>query len=318
MIARFRKHAGGIAIDQAFRGLSKMGQLSRRARQAMGRVDIVRDVSYAPGAVQRLDVWRARGATGRQPALVYVHGGCFRILSKDTHWPFALRFALRGYTVFNLDYRLAPRDPYPAAAKDVCDALRWVHAHAAEYDADPGQMVVAGESAGANLTCVAAIATAWRRPEHWARAVFDDGVRLAAALPACGMLQVSDPRRFARRRRDLSGFVMDRIEETCDGYAHGEPGTLGLADPLLVLERAETPPERPLPPAMAICGTRDPILDDTRRLGRAWFEHGSPCEVRIYPGSLHAFHAFPWDPNAEPAWQAQLEFLADHARALTP
>jgi alpha/beta hydrolase fold len=54
------------------------------------------------------------------PIVFYVHGGAFRILSKDTHWVMALSFARRGFVVFNVSYRLAPKHRFPAPLEDVC------------------------------------------------------------------------------------------------------------------------------------------------------------------------------------------------------
>ncbi len=306
---RVRKRAGSVALDAMFNGLARAGRRNRRARRYLAKVDVTRDLAYGERPEHKLDVWRPLSQTGRLPALLYIHGGGFRILSKETHWSFALRFALAGHVVFNIDYRLAPKHPYPAAVSDVCRALMWIQRHAEDFDADFDGLVVAGESAGGNLTCAATIATAWERPEPWAREVFDAGIRVRAALPACGILQVSDAGRFRRRRPDLKPWLIDRIDETCEAYAGDLQGDHALADPLVVLERAE-PPQRPLPPAFSLVGTRDPLIDDTRRLGPAWRRHGARCEVKIYPGGVHAFHAMPWEKAASEAWRDQLAFLS--------
>src|SRR5262249_25588668 len=81
-----------------------------------------------------------------------------------------------------------------------------------------------------------------------------------------------------------------------------------LADPLLWLERAP-PPERPLPPFFAGVGTADVLLDDTRRLKAALERLGTPCEVRYYPGEVHAFHALVWRPSAGAFWRESFAFL---------
>ena len=51
---------------------------------------------------------------GPRPVLMYVHGGAFRSLSKDTHWIMGLAFARRGFVVANVNYRLAPEHRFPA------------------------------------------------------------------------------------------------------------------------------------------------------------------------------------------------------------
>jgi acetyl esterase len=72
--------------------------------------------------------------------------------------------------------------------------------------------------------------------------------------------------------------------------------------------------DRPLPPFFAPVGTRDPLLDDTRRLEKALAALDVPCEARYYPGGIHAFHALVWDPAARRCWRDALAFLDRHMR----
>ena len=241
-----------------------------------------------------------------------MHGGGFRILSKDTHWVMALAFARRGFVVFNVDYRLAPRHPFPAALDDLSRAYAWVVAHAAEHGADVGRLVLAGESAGANLVTALTAAACFARDEPYARRVFETGVVPRAVLPACGLHQVSDPGRFARRKPTLSRFLVDRIEEVSTAYLrhhddHAAP-VMDLADPLRLLERDDAP-ARALPPFFLTCGTADPILDDTRRLHAALTRRGVASEARYYPGEPHAFHAMVFRERAREHWRDTWDFL---------
>ncbi|MEZ4239569.1 MAG: alpha/beta hydrolase [Myxococcota bacterium] len=320
---RVRKRAGAAVVDGLFKSASRMGRWLPAARPATHGVEVVRDVPYVDSGdrLHHLDVYRpvrpppeARDPrTGRLPAILYLHGGGFRMLSKDSHWLPGLIFARRGYVVFNASYRLAPRDPFPAAVQDAAAALQWVAAHAAEYGADAERIGIAGESAGANLTAALAVCTSWRRPEPWARAVFDAGITPKAVLPAMGILQVSDPDRF-RRRKPLPPWVVDRIEEVTEAYLpRGEPHD--LADPLLVFE-GDSAPDRPLPPFHAACGTADPLIDDTRRLAAALAARGVPHEVSYWPGGVHAFHMFVFLEPARRLWQEILTFSHKHVAGI--
>ena len=76
------------AIDWALNGMSSLGRLHPKARALMGEAEVTRDVAYGPDAIHRLDVYRPKGVTGPLPTLLYVHGGGFRILSKESHWMF--------------------------------------------------------------------------------------------------------------------------------------------------------------------------------------------------------------------------------------
>ena len=156
-----RMRVGASFVDNFFRGLSAAGRLHPLANPSRHGVEVLRDIQYREGDVpeHRLDVWRPVERAAPLPVVVYVHGGAFRFLSKDTHWVMALSFASRGYLVFNVGYRLAPRHPFPAAVEDVCDAWRFILAQAEALGGDPTRIVVAGESAGANL----ATTLAWCR-----------------------------------------------------------------------------------------------------------------------------------------------------------
>lgn len=267
-----------------------------------------------------LDVYRPAGhrASERRPVVLYVHGGGFRILSKDTHWVMGLAFARRGYVVFSINYRLAPAHPYPAAIDDCARAYAWVVEHAARWGGDASRLVLAGESAGANLVTAMTVASCFERTEPHAARIFETGVVPRAVLPACGILQVSDTARFSRRKPRLSRVIAERIEEVGQAYLgaldhptrHGA-AELDLADPLVVLESGRAA-ARPLPPFFAPCGTADPLLDDTRRLGAALRARGSVCEDVYYPGEVHAFHAFIFRPEAQRCWKDTFAFLDRH------
>ncbi|MCC6216033.1 MAG: alpha/beta hydrolase [Polyangiaceae bacterium] len=312
--ARARQRAGATVVDGFFRGASALGKLHPRARPERHGVAVERDLAYLPTGRREhlLDVYRPLGEDGPRPAVLYVHGGGFRILSKDTHWVMGLAFARRGYVVFNVSYRLAPEHPFPAAIEDVCAAYRWVVANAARYGADPARLVLAGESAGANLVTALTVALAYPRPEPWARAAYDEGVLPRAVLPACGLFEVGRPERFRDRFPSLSPFVHDRLVEVSRAYLRGAERlpaeAIDLASPLLVFERGERP-TRALPPFFLPCGTRDPLVDDTARLAKALDALGVEHDTRYYPGEPHAFHAFVMREAARSQWRHAYAFL---------
>lgn len=312
-------------VGALFETSAKLGARLPLARPARYGVMVDKDIAYGNSgeAAHLLDVYRPTGLEGSAPVVIYIHGGGFRILSKDTHWVMAIEFARRGYVVFSINYRLAPAHPYPAAAEDACDAYRWVVAHAAEYGGDPGRIAVAGESAGANLSTVVAAAACYRRPEPWARAVFETGVVPKVVIPANGILQVSDPRRFERDRS--SNRLSQPIIDSCfANYVCGHHGVdvtaipmpadgYGLADPLCVLEAH--PPDRPLPAFYISCGTADPLMDDTRRLGEVVRKHGSTAVDAYFEKMGHSFHAWVIRPEAKRCWEETHAFLAQHLAA---
>ncbi len=309
-----RRRTGALVVDGFFHGMSRLGKLHPNARPHRHGVQVIKDIPYRAGGSRDhlLDVYRPEGAPP-SPAVLYVHGGGFRILSKDSHWVMGLALARRGLTVFNVNYRLAPRHRYPAAHEDICAALVWLMEHAKEFGGDTSNLVLTGESAGANLVAALAVACCFPRPEPWARQVWDLGVVPRAVLPICGMLQLTKPERLWQRR-PMSVWLRDRLEEPALAYlgAADAPCPAGLADPLLILEGDEEA-ARTLPPFFAAVGTKDPLLDDTRRLDAALSRRGVLCEARYYPGEVHAFHALAWRANARRCWMDTYAFLQDRA-----
>src|SRR4051812_27104261 len=236
---QLRAHVTGMLARGFFEGLSRVGQLHPRANPDVHNVEVIRDVPYTSSkrAEQRLDIYRRRDLQGPRPVVFYIHGGGFHMLSKETHWVMALLFARAGYIVFNISYRLAPQHPFPAALEDACDAFVWMAENAARHGGDLSRLVIAGESAGANLSAALSVAACYPRPEPYARRVWATGIVPKVAVLGCGILQVSDPQRMWRRRK-LPWWLRGAILDICSGYLQ-TPNGAELADPLLLLERAE-------------------------------------------------------------------------------
>lgn len=298
------------ALAGGYGGLAAVGRLAPQADPAWHGLQRVEGVPYGPLPGQVLDIYRPVDRSGLLPGLLYLHGGGFRAMSRKTHWLLGLAYARRGMVVFLADYRLGRPHPYPIPAEDACAAWAWVAEHAEAWGADPARLGVAGESAGANLAAMVGVASAWSRPEPFARRVYDAPARPRVALPACGILQVSDTARFHRRKRLLPPvrLVIEDVERVY--LPGGLDAEVSLADPLKVVESAA--PDRPPPAFFLPVGTRDPLLDDTRRMARALRAHGAVAEDRYYPGEVHAFHAFVWRPAAQRCWRETYAFLDQH------
>jgi acetyl esterase len=305
-----------------FRGLFRLAKMHPMMRPELQGVERLTDFDYAGDASPRhaVDVYRpipgsklgARLVQGPPwPIVFYVHGGGFRYLSKDSHVVMALAHARRGCLVVMPNYRLAPAHPFPAAIEDVCRAFVWMVQHAADLGGDLGRLVLAGESAGANLAASLTLALSYPRPEPFAQAVFATGVTPHAVVPACGVFQASDLERLARRQPTMPEWVQRRLRQIGGGYVGSGPWPYGLdlADPVCVLERGDRP-ARPLPPFFLPVGTRDPLLPDTKRMHRALKQLGVRSQARYYRGQIHAFHAFVVRAVAKQCWDDIFAFLA--------
>ena len=107
--------------------------------------------------VPTLTVFRVHSRTGRGTAIVIAPGGAYRGLAANLEGrQVADWFAARGVTAFVLKYRLGNRYLYPTPLVDARRAMRFVRAHAAEFDIAPDRIGMMGFSAGGHLTAMAA------------------------------------------------------------------------------------------------------------------------------------------------------------------
>ena len=101
----------------------------------------------------KCDIYMPEG-DGPFPAILAVHGGAWRQGTKLTMLRHAWRMAGSGYVVMAINYRHAPKHPFPAQVHDCKHAVRWMRANAAEYKIDPKQIGAYGYSAGGHLVAM--------------------------------------------------------------------------------------------------------------------------------------------------------------------
>ncbi len=120
-------------------------------------VDVHRDIVYrvSGGRRTRLDLYEPRDPAppGGRPVIVAIHGGGWRGGNKTVMQELANRFALRGYVVAAVDYRLSRsgQPSWPENLADVRESVRWLRRHAKDYGIDPMRVVALGASAGGHL-----------------------------------------------------------------------------------------------------------------------------------------------------------------------
>lgn len=122
-------------------------------KETWAGVTVSRDIAYGSDPLQKLDVFAPTAKHARLPVLLFVHGGGFT--RGDKHGPFypdnvTLWAAKHGMVGVNINYRLAPANPWPAGADDLARAVIWTRANAAKFGGDPNRIVLFGHSAGAN------------------------------------------------------------------------------------------------------------------------------------------------------------------------
>jgi acetyl esterase/lipase len=94
----------------------------------------------------------------KAPVLVAVHGGGWQVGDRQFYRYWGLFLARAGYAVFSIDYRLGKSGTYPRAVYDTKAAIQFVRAKAADYNLDSDRIGIIGDSAGAHLAALVALA----------------------------------------------------------------------------------------------------------------------------------------------------------------
>ena len=125
------------------------------------RVRVIHNQSYTEaGKRGHLDIYLPAGedTIADAPVLVQVHGGAWTLGEKEHQGrPLMNQMAAQGWVCVAINYRLAPRDPWPAHIVDVKRAIAWVKDNIADFGGNPDYVVITGGSAGGHLASLAAL-----------------------------------------------------------------------------------------------------------------------------------------------------------------
>jgi len=222
---------------------------------------------------------------GPFPCLLYLHGGWWIMWSAPHVRRIATRIADRGFLVLNLDYRLAPEAPFPAAVEDCACAARWLRDNAPAYGGDPGRVFVGGDSVGATLAATTILAA--------------DDVDVRGALLLYGVF-------------DLPGVVAEPL--TNAGVAEistlaylGTGFTKRWREPLVSPYYADV---SGFPPCYLSCGDEDSLLSQSLAMARKLHLANVPLTLSVVQGADHGFvyleHVL---PGATPEVERMLDWL---------
>jgi cation diffusion facilitator CzcD-associated flavoprotein CzcO/acetyl esterase/lipase len=218
----------------------------------------------------RYRLYRPEGA-GPHPVVAYFHGGGWVVGDHQSDEPFCRDLCVRsGAVVVSVGYRHAPEHRFPAAADDAFAAVRWVADNAVELGGIPGQLAVAGWSAGGN---VAAVACRLARDEGGPAIV---GQLLVNPVTDCDLRRPS-------YEENGEGYVLTRsmMGWFWDHYADPADRSDPKASPL----RAED--LSGLPPAMVVTSEFDPLRDEGRAYAEALAAAGVPARHVSARGQVH-------------------------------
>jgi len=227
-----------------------------------------------PGAVEQLRVRMYHGEADR-PLIVYFHGGGWVIGNLDTHDPFCRSLAdASKSTIMSIDYRLAPEHVFPAAHDDCLSATDWILANLNTLAPNNGKVVLAGDSAGGNLTACTA-ATLINEPRL---------VGTIMIYPATEHYLKGFPSfREHAKSKPLTAPIMRWFIDT---YLGDTAPAATEAKTVFVNRRTDY---KGFPRSLVVTAERDVLRDDGKRLGITLRQAGVDTTYHHYANEAHGF-----------------------------
>lgn len=218
----------------------------------------IADMAYGFGARQRLDVYLPTNLAAPHAVILYLYGGSWSSGAKEIYRFLGASLAARGFLAVIPDYSVYPDVRFPAFVEDAAEALRWAHAHAVHFGADPRRLFVMGHSAGAHIASMLAFEKRWLA-----------AVGLDSRADLAGVIGLAGPYHFEIDTDLLRGVF-------------GPPENKGRTQPMAYVTRDA-------PPLLLATGELDKTVlpRNTRDLAAAVRAAGGEVETIFYPRLGH-------------------------------
>jgi acetyl esterase len=211
--------------------------------------------------------------SGPMPVVVFAHGGGFVFCDLDSHDELCRAMANGiGAVVVSVDYRLAPESPWPAAAEDVYAVADWAAQQAGALGADPGRVLVAGDSAGGNLAAVTALMA---RDRDWpaiaGQVLIYPVIAADFGTPSYQRFGVG----YYNTAAAMAWYWDQYVPALADrSHPYASPLRARLTG---------------LPPAVVITAGCDPLCSEGSDYAKALVAEGVPTIHRDHQGAIHGF-----------------------------
>lgn len=238
------------------------------------------NISYGPyGEANLLDVYVKKDVNSIQPTIVNVHGGGWVYGCKEIYQFYCMSLAMRGFTVVNINYRLAPENRFPCALIDVNQALTFIANNGKDYFIDKDRLIIVGDSAGAQIT--SHYATIFTNPEF--ASLFDfklPDISIKAVGLNCGVY-------------DWNDMILEGLETLFPEYIDciDKKPARELKEKFDILKYITNK----FPPAFIMSAQNDVLLKNAKPMYDYLINKGIPCETKIYGRKdqeeiAHVFH----------------------------
>ncbi|MBR7837947.1 alpha/beta hydrolase [Actinospica durhamensis] len=255
-----------------------------------------------------LDVFHPQDSATPPPVILWVHGGGWIGGDRRDMREYLQILAGHGYATVGVEYTRAPRRRHPHQARQVATALAWLVAHAGEYGFDPTRVVLAGDSAGAQIA--AQVACAVTDPAYAGALGLSAPIppeHLRATALMCGAFDL-----LSMVRPGKEGRYVDAVMGAYSGTkAYRTDPRFRYASVVRWLTDA-------FPPTFLTAGNGDPLLPQSRRMAAALTGLGAEVDALFFDDTPDVLdpHEYHLDLHTDSARRA-LERLLAHVRRHT-
>jgi alpha-L-fucosidase 2 len=244
----------------------------------------------ADGQTLTMDYYAAKG-DGVHPIVIVIHGGGYHGgNSKNDSEAYVVDFlAPAGYAVFSINYRVAPKYPYPYMVLDAQRAVRFIRYHAKEWNADPDRIALVGGSAGGFLSNMVGLKNDGGDPN-----APDPVDRVSARAQAVVSLFAQSSFEFVPLNADVHRFLDPLIAQK------GLKAAIREASPITYVSPDD-------PPFLEILGDQDEYIPfaEAVNLQTALHKAGVRCDVIKIPGGKHGTGG--WNKiSGVPDWEREM------------
>ncbi|MEC7830500.1 MAG: alpha/beta hydrolase [Pseudomonadota bacterium] len=229
--------------------------------------------------------------------ILYFHGGGYVIGSVRGYLPLASHLSkATGASVLLIDYSLSPENIFPAAVDDAKKAYNWMLDNGPEGEKRYEKAFISGDSAGGGLSVATTLAIK-----------DDNGILPNAIMPISPWVEMDPVSQSYEDNKDIDPFVSkDGIAWFSSVYVPDESDRNNpYASPLYG-------DFKNFPPMLIQVGTREVLLDDSKKLNEKAKSEGCDVELQIWDDMVHIFQGFaPYLPEANEALESISKFISD-------
>ena len=247
------------------------------------------------------------------PLIVYVSGGGFIMAPKNNWIQQRMRLAEAGYVVASIEYRHAPLSKFPLPLEDCKLAIRWLRAHAKQYNIDVNRVGILGNSAGGYLSAFVGVTNGMKEFDKGDYLEFSSDV--LCAVDIFGISEVmsigDDYPEEERKLHDSAGITEAMWVKGVPGFGGPDGGVKDFpeeskkASPLYYVSEKSVP-------MLLMHGDKDKSVSpsQTDKLYQALKAKGVEAERYVIPGAVHG------GPHwvQEPVMKIMVDFFDKHLK----